>query len=62
MQKQQDEALLEAFHLMNADEQQFFLEMAQVHTEGRISKKPVLTLVLCSSTAPVGNSLSRGLG
>lgn len=45
MQNQQDQALLEAFHLMDAEERDFFLESAQVHTAGRVAKKPTLKLI-----------------
>lgn len=42
--KRQDHALLQAFHMMDRDEREFFLEIALTHTAGR-SMKPSLQLI-----------------
>lgn len=45
MQNQQDEALLAAFHLMDAEERSFWLMSTQAAVEGRQRIKPKLALV-----------------
>lgn len=63
MQKQQDDALLAAFHLMDDEERSFYLEAFQLHTAGRTSKKPSLTLVISNSATMASDCpLSRRLG
>ena len=59
MQKRRDQALLEAFHLMDEEEQEFQLAAFQLSTEGRAPKRPVLTLVqggILSSEGGMPNS------
>lgn len=50
MIQQQDDALLAAFHLMDADERDFFLDIALTHTEGRSNTKPRLKLIVNKPT------------
>lgn len=40
MQNQEDEELLERFHLMDREERDFFLTSFRACTEGRTKKKP----------------------
>jgi hypothetical protein len=54
MQNQQDQKLLEAFHLMSKEERDTFLLTAQIHTEGRQAKRPALTLLHGGFSAPSG--------
>lgn len=61
MQKQQDNQLLAAFHLMNPEERDFFLDIALTQTEGR-SGRPVLRLVPSQSSLLPGGALGRSLG
>lgn len=59
----QDEQLLAAFHLMDAEERQFLLDSARVVTAGRVAIKPRLTLV--SGGGLVGlsaSALQRNIG
>jgi hypothetical protein len=45
MQIDQDKELLSAFHLMDKDEREFFLESAKIHTQGRTLRRPNLRLL-----------------
>lgn len=45
MQKRRDDALISAFHLMSVDEQDRFISYAEMRTDGRNPKQPVLRLV-----------------
>lgn len=61
MLSKQDQELLDAFRLMDKDEREFFLEMAQTHTDGR-KRRPELTLINCGAAlASAGGSSSSGL-
>jgi hypothetical protein len=62
MKNQQDEALLKVFHLMDAEEREFFLESAQNYTAGRVAKqKPVLRLIRSGTSAPPSGALCSRL-
>ena len=61
MQKQRDEALLAAFHLMDADEQLFHLDSFMATVQGR-PIQPKLKLVGGTSQLVADNPLKRGLG
>lgn len=61
MQKRQDEALLTAFHLMDADERDFFLGTAQAMTAER-TLKPRLSLVVGGASLPRPEPLRSQLG
>lgn len=60
MQQQQDEQMLRFFHLMDAEERDFYLEVFKLRTEGRISKTPTLTLIRGGSLT--GGAPSRNFG
>lgn len=61
MQAQQDQELLERFHLMDADEREFQLEVFRLSTEGRQPKSPPsLTLILGGVSA--SGTLGRNFG
>lgn len=45
MQTRRDAELLERFHLMDQEEQEFFLDMAFVQTEGRTTRRGHLKVI-----------------
>lgn len=61
MQRQQDEALLAAFHLMDADEKTFHLDSFMATVQGR-PIKPKLKLVGGTGDLAATSSLERRLG
>lgn len=61
MQKQQDEALLAAFHLMDADERQFHLDSFLATVQGR-PIKPKLKLIRGSGDSLPVRPFERRLG
>lgn len=48
MQKHQEQQWAAAFHLLDAEERQFWLESLQLYTAGRESKTPQLKLIVGS--------------
>lgn len=61
MQKQEDAALLAAFHLMDADERQFFLDAFMATVQGR-PIQPKLRLIRGTGSDLARNSVERRLG
>lgn len=61
MQKQQDDALLAAFHLMDADERQFHLDSFMATVQGR-PIKPKLKLVGGTGDLDTTRPFERRLG
>lgn len=45
MSDQQDKALLDAYHLMDSDERDFWLDVFQTHTKDRKQKKAELRVI-----------------
>lgn len=62
MQDEQDRELLNAFHLMDKDEREFFLETAKVHTEGRTLRRPNLRLLSGGLPPQQAGALGRSFG
>jgi hypothetical protein len=59
MQEEQDRKLLNAFHLMDKDEREFFLESAKIHTQGRTLRRPNLRLLPGGLTSQQAGALGR---
>jgi hypothetical protein len=63
MSMHQDEALLTAFHLMDQDEREFYLEVFQDQVKGRPKReKPNLSIVTPNLITHSSRPLRSGLG